>query len=92
MIGQPFMNPLPWDASAIKVQVEGQSAQALGDSPLVAQDFVWGWRQNDANPYTGSYYLIADPAIRSGDASELEPWEAYWFFAYRECDLILPPP
>ncbi len=88
LIGQPFVNSVTWDVSAITVvPTPGTAAQPLEDSGDEVADYAWGW-----DPAKASYYLVMDSNFASGTVGQLAPWQAYWIRAYQECDLILPPP
>ncbi|MGC8862607.1 MAG: beta strand repeat-containing protein, partial [Armatimonadota bacterium] len=90
LIGQPFINPVPWTMNGIKVRIGSQEktlAQAR-DAGWV-RDYAWGW-QPDASG--GAYYLVCDPSVIPAAVGELKPWRAYWFKALVECDLVLPAP
>jgi len=53
---------------------------------------MWGWNTDAANPRTGSYYLVGDPAVFPSAVSAIEPWRAYWIRAFVDCALIIPAP
>ncbi len=91
LIGQPFLSEIPWDWDRIMIKYNG-STKSLRDSGGILWQSVWGWAQDEANPYQGSYYIITDASVYRGLDGTLEPWKAYWVMAYKECDLILPPP
>jgi len=86
MIGTPFASPVRWDLSRITVKEPGGVAKALRDSLVVVSIRAWGW-----NADRGAYYSVSDSPT-SSDARILEPWQGYFLLAYKECDLILPPP
>ncbi len=95
LVGQPFVAAVKWDMTAIKVKAG--SVEKTLDQAVTAgwiKDYAWGWTPNPttANPYNGAYYLVADPTVATGAVDSLEPWQAYWVRAYRDCELILPPP
>ena len=88
MIGQPFTGSVTWDVAAITVvRTTGATAEPLVDCGDAVCDYAWGW-----DPVKSSYYLVADANSATGAVGELRPWQAYWLLAYKECDLILPPP
>lgn len=92
VIGQPFASPVTWDLSAIKVQ-EGTSAPVnLLDSSRACANCAWGWMPNADDPNTGNYFLVFDKVMIQDAVGKLAPWQAFWILAFRECDLILPPP
>jgi len=91
-IGTPSLQAWNWSLSSIKVS-DGSSEVSLSQaqSSGIMEDFAWGW-----NPTTQSYELVydaTDPFIGAlVPRTTLDPWEGYWVYAYRECQLILPPP
>lgn len=88
LVGQPFIKALKWDTQAITVvTTTGSAPAALMDSGGAVAGYAWGW-----DPAKGAYYPIMDPAFASGTVGRLEPWQAYWVRAFRDCDLILPAP
>ena len=92
IIGNPYLSAATWNLDAITVQVAGNTPKSLRNSRDVVAGYAWGWRPNEANPYTGAYYLVWDPLLKPGVANRLEPWQAFWIKARLECNLILPPP
>lgn len=88
LIGNPFINSVPWNTSAITVLRTGATTPvALRSSSDAVLGFAWGW-----DSVKRSYYLVVDPTQAPNQVSALQPWRAYWLRAYAECDLILPPP
>jgi hypothetical protein len=85
LIGQPFANPVNWDLAAIHVEVGGTRV-ALRDAAGIVSNYAWGWDSVNAR-----YYLVAATGAQYAVAV-MQPWEAYWIVAGRECDLVLPPP
>lgn len=92
LIGTPFINEVTWDLSKITVREPGSEAKPLGEMETVAASYLWGWQQDPTDPRTGSYYLVYDAAFVPGVENKMKPWRGYWIKAYKECDLILPPP
>lgn len=88
LVGNPFISDVKWDTNALTVQVSGAAAIPLKDAADVVCNFAWGWKQNSADPYKGSYYPVYDSAPND----KLEPWRGYWIKAFKECDLIIPAP
>jgi subtilisin-like proprotein convertase family protein len=93
LIGQPFINAVPWDLTKIVIRKDSQekSLEEARDAGWV-RDYAWGWQPDRQSESGGEYYLVYDPAIIPGSVGELKPWRAYWFRALVDCDLILPPP
>ncbi len=87
IIGTPFVNSVTWDLLAIQVQPVGGAPTALRYAADVVAYYAWGW-----DPVQHAYYLVMDPPVLRSSVGKLDPWKAYWIRAYRECDLILPPP
>lgn len=87
MVGQPFVSALKWDSSRILVQQSGLPAVPLSAASGVVLNLAYGW-----NTTTQAYYVVTDKAGVSGAQGYLQPWQAYWFVAGVDCDLILPPP
>lgn len=92
LIGTPFIKEVVWDLSTITVREPGSEAKPLGEMETVAASYLWGWQQDPNDPRTGSYYLVYDATLAPGIENKLKPWRGYWIKAYKECDLILPPP
>jgi hypothetical protein len=92
LIGTPFINEVTWDLSKITVREPGSEAKPLGEMGTVAAGYLWGWQQDPIDPGNGSYYLVYDAALVPGVENKMKPWRGYWIKAYKECDLILPPP
>jgi GH25 family lysozyme M1 (1,4-beta-N-acetylmuramidase) len=85
-IGCPFLSPVPWDPSAIKVR-RGTDERTLRSAVQSGwlEDFAWGW--------DGSrYVLVYDRNIVPNTQGDLRPWQGYWIYAYQDCELILSPP
>ncbi len=86
LIGNPWLENLMWNLSAISVELGGQTrslaeAQAAG----WVEDYAWGW---DGTKYA----LVYDASIVPGVSSQLQAWKGYWFYAHQPCNLVLPPP
>ena len=89
MIGTPGTTALTWDSSRIKVRsyksdgsidTEKTLAQAASASPPWAIDFIFGW-----DTVSHTYFQLSP-----GTGAAIQPFQGYWFYAYRECDLLLP--
>jgi len=95
LIGQPFVSAVEWDLHAIRVR-SGSDERTLEQAFQAGwmKDYAWGWTPDptEANIYNGAYYLVADESVAPGSVHRLEPWQAYWVRAYRDCTLILPGP
>jgi subtilisin-like proprotein convertase family protein len=93
LIGQPFIAPLTWDLTAIKVKY-GSSTRTLAEARDLGwiRDYAWGWRPDPTSAARGAYYLVCDPAVIAGATPEMAPWQAYWIKTTVACDLILPAP
>lgn len=93
LIGQPFITPVKWDLSAIKIAAGTQekSLEEAANAGWVG-DYAWGWTPNSDLAAGGEYYLVYDNSILSDAVGELAPWQAYWIFANYNCELILPAP
>ncbi len=88
LIGQPFISSVTWDVSAIKVvTTAGTNPVPLEDAPQAVADYAWG-----RNPVNNEYYLIMDSNYAPTTVGTLAPWQAYWIYAYMDCDLVLPAP
>lgn len=92
LVGMPFTQAVTWDVSALMVRAPGGVAVPMRDAPAVTPGTAWGWRQDEADPQTGAYYLIADPSVVPDAENTLRPWMAYWIRAYSDFDLIIQPP
>lgn len=92
LIGQPFIKPLTWNSKKIQIQVAGEEPKRLVDSGDAVSNYAWGWRLRSKYSNIGAYYLISDPIYRPRVSGVLQPWQAYWVMAYKDCNLILPPP
>ncbi|MEZ8221391.1 WD domain-containing protein, G-beta repeat-containing protein [Candidatus Fervidibacteria bacterium JGI MDM2 JNZ-1-D12] len=79
-IGNPWLEDLIWDVSAIKVKFNGQT-KALKDLTQgeAVAPYAWRW---DGNKYSLIY----------GTGNKLPSWEGAWVYAYSNCELILSPP
>jgi hypothetical protein len=95
LVGQPFISPVKWSLSDIKVR-SGAIEKSLADAVEAGwiKDYAWGWTPAPtvANVYGGSYYLVVDAAPGTDSTDTLQPWQAYWIKALRDCDLVLPAP
>lgn len=93
LIGQPFIAPVTWNLTAIKVKY-GASTRTLAEARDLGwiKDYAWGWRPDPASSARGAYYLVCDPAVITGATPEMAPWQAYWIKTTVACDLILPAP
>ena len=86
LIGQPFIKQVKWDLSAIQVTSDGVT-NALRDAYDAVCGYAWGW-----NASVAAYYLVYDASIAPPANRYLDPWQAFWIKAAKECDLILPAP
>ena len=86
LIGQPFISPVKWDTNKLKVKV-GNTSRTLFNSSDTVREFAYG-----LDAATGAYYLIYDQTILPEAVGSLAPWQAYWVYAEKECDLIIPAP
>jgi len=86
LIGQPFITPVSWNSTAIRVRVGGEEGPLSQYAHAVAS-YAWGW-----DSAAEAYYLVSDSRAYPHAVSELEPWHAYWVRAYRECELVIPAP
>ncbi len=93
LIGQPFIAPVAWNLTAIKVKY-GSETRTLAEATDLGwiKDYAWGWQPNSSSAAGGAYYLVADPSIITGAVGEMAPWHAYWVKANIACDLVLPAP
>lgn len=87
MIGNPYIEPVLWDVSAIKVRKDGtelplSQAEAQG----WVEGYAWRW---DGNAYRLVY--SAGTPLPNVDES-LPAWSGAWVFAYQPCEMILPIP
>jgi len=87
IVGQPFLAPVRWSLTGIHVQEAGMGPRLLRDAWDVVDDYAIGWDQ-----INGRYYVVYDSSLFPGAVDTLTPWMAYWVKAYKDCDLILPPP
>lgn len=87
LIGQPFILPVRWSRTAIMVREPGQAPKSLLNAGDVVADYIWGW-----NSRVGAYYMVCDQQLYPTAVGTMDPWQAYWIRAFRECDLILPAP
>lgn len=72
--------------NALKVKI-GTTSKTLLNSSDAVREFAYGL---DAS--TGAYYLVYDQTILPEAVGNLAPWQAYWVYADKECDLIMPAP
>jgi hypothetical protein len=87
MIGNPYTEPVLWDANTIKVRKNGT------ELPL-AQAEAQGWVEGYAWRWDGSTYRLVYSAGTPLPNVEdwLPAWSGAWVFAYEPCELILPIP
>jgi len=91
LVGQPYLSPVKWDINAIQVNYAG-TLRRLTDSSNLVTPVAWGWRPGSAST-PGSYFLVADTSAGyANSVDHLDPWQAYWIKAYKECDIVFPPP
>jgi hypothetical protein len=86
MIGNPFLQAVERDLSAIQVQkgTEKKSLTGAQEAGWI-EDFAWGWEGS-------AYRLIYDPSVVPQAEGVLNPWQGYWVKANQDCTLLLPPP
>lgn len=87
IIGQPYIAPVKWDLAAIQVVETGKLPKSLGEAGGVVDDHAWGW-----DTAQRAYYPVCNSTTTPGARDQLDPWQAFWIKAYRDCDLVLPAP
>jgi hypothetical protein len=92
LIGVPFLDPIEWNTSKIKVKREGELARPITQALDLVEDYAWGWEQDKNDPNSGRYVLVYDTSVIPNVVGQLEPWKGYWVYAHTDCELILPPP
>jgi len=87
----PWLSPIDWDASAIRVTANGGDTDlATAAATGVIEPVAWVWEPAGANPYKGSYTLVADLAATLGVSRTLMPWIGFWLLAYQPCTVTFP--
>lgn len=93
LIPDPFLDPVTWSLSDIKVRRAGvEKTLAEAKQAGWVEDFAWGWRKSATNPLGGSYFLVHDPSLLPTATGFLRPWNGYWMSAFENCELVIPPP
>jgi len=86
LIGQPYIKPIVWNTTNIKVKVNNDTkTMALAAAESLIDDYALGY-----DPTAKSYYLVYDPTLVPEATGSMAPWEGFWIKAYVDCDLILP--
>lgn len=93
LIALPYTDAVPWDVTALTIH-NGADTVPLAEARTRGwvEDYAWAWQPEVMNPFRGHYELVADTSVVPGARSELAPWAAYWVYAYRACDLVVPQP
>ncbi len=91
LIGEPFLAGVAWEIDRIMVRSRTGVVRTLRESGIVKTE-AWGLRQDESDPYTGTYYPICDASEEPDASHGLLPWRAFWVYSGASCDLILPPP
>ncbi len=87
LISFPIPVSLPWRLSTIQVRFGGIT-QPLAQATTVVAPFLFRW---DSGART--YRLVYDRTLAQGEfEGTIEPWEAYFAYAYQPCTLIVPVP
>ncbi|NLI01482.1 MAG: M6 family metalloprotease domain-containing protein [Chthonomonadales bacterium] len=87
----PWLSPIDWDASAIRVAANGTVTDlAAAAASGVLEPVAWVWEPADTNPYKGSYVVVADLPSAPGVSRMLMPWVGIWLLAYQPCTLTFP--
>lgn len=87
LVGQPFLTAVAWDIDRLMVREPSGADRPLRSSEDAVALYAWGW-----NPEVRGYYLVSDSSVIEGGAAFLEPWQAYWIKAYKDCELVIPAP
>jgi hypothetical protein len=90
MFGQPFLSNLTWSVNTVQVQTAGGTVENLADAADCVADYVWGWQPDSTGEQSGSYFAVYDQSQQPAGVNYLQPWSAYWIYAYKACTLILP--
>ncbi len=86
LIGNPWLENLTWDLSAIQVELGGQTKSlAEAQSAGWVEDYAWGWNGS-------RYVLVYDASVVPGVSSQMQAWRGYWVYAHQACNLVLPSP
>jgi hypothetical protein len=86
------MRAIKWNTSAIKVQKAGEGIRPLKECGNLVMDSLRGWRPYPGSVDKGEYYSVRATPAPPEVTNKMEPWQAYWIYAYEDCALILPPP
>ncbi len=87
LVGNPFLLGVEWNVDRLIVREAGGAERPLRSAEDSVATYAWGW-----NPASRQYYLISDISLMPGVRNRLEPWQAYWIKAYRDCELVIPAP
>jgi WD40 repeat protein len=84
-IANPFLVPLQWDLSAIRVRRNGEE-RSLEEASRIGwiASYAWAWDNGQQR-----YVLVSAPGYVSGAQTQIAPWQSCWVYAYQDCDLIL---
>jgi hypothetical protein len=84
-IANPFLVPLQWDLSAIRVRRNGEE-RSLEEASRIGwiAGYAWAWDNGQQR-----YVLVSAPGYVSGAQTQIAPWQSCWVYAYQDCDLIL---
>ncbi len=91
MVGNPYLSPLTWSVSNIKISPGNGIQTALKDSTDLVLPYAWYWQQDALDPYKGAYRLLSDPSYMHMGSEFLPAWSACWIMAKQACDIILAP-
>jgi hypothetical protein len=84
-IANPFLVPLQWDLSAIRVRRNGEE-RSLEEASRIGwiAGYAWAWDNGQQR-----YVLVSAPGYVSGAQTQIAPWQSCWVYAYQDCEIIL---
>ncbi|MFN7162374.1 MAG: hypothetical protein ACK4NB_04875, partial [Fimbriimonadales bacterium] len=87
LISHPYLTPLAWDETAIRV-VQGGETRTLREASQAGwlERYAWVWDASQRR-----YRLMCDPRALPNALTELSPFSSAWILAWRPCELVLNP-
>ncbi|MDM7460438.1 MAG: FlgD immunoglobulin-like domain containing protein, partial [bacterium] len=87
LISHPYLAPLAWDETAIRV-VQGGENRTLREASQAGwlERYAWAWEASQRR-----YRLVCDPRTLPNAQRELPPFTGAWILAWQPCELVLNP-
>lgn len=87
LISHPYLAPLAWDETAIRV-VQGGETRTLREASRAGwlERYAWVWDAPQRR-----YRLMCDPRALPNALTELPPFFGAWILAWQPCELVLNP-